>query len=182
MDEWDVLRAQELVEDTEDARVVGMTLAFKTRLKSSLPSAPTKPSLRVPWNCRGQVLGGGGWGKISGASDTYSHPLQPSVFVCVCVREKEREIVCVTVGQTSQGGTQCLVLQPTVASLLMSGWESVEPVVSPSPRLVPPAAGRGLDLCCTPGVTWPGACQSRSPNPKVLPGREIVKEGPRVPQ
>ena len=94
MDEWDVLRAQELVEDMEDARVVGMTLAFKTRLKSSLPSAPTKPSLRVPWNCRGQVLGGEGWGKISGASDTYSHPLQPSVFVCVCETERERDSVC----------------------------------------------------------------------------------------
>ena len=145
MDEWDILRAQEVVEDMEEAQVVGMTLPFKTRLKSSLPSAPTKLSLREPGNCRGQVLGDGGWGKISRASCTHSHRLQPSVCVCVCVRERKRDTACVTVGKMSQGGTHACLSSPQWPALcdrlLTSGWECIEPVVSPSLRLVPPAAG-----------------------------------------
>ena len=129
-----------MVEDTEDAQVVDVTLAFKTRLKSSLPSALTKPSLRVPWNCQGQGLGGGGWGKISRASDTHSHPCN-HLCLCMCVRET----VCVTVGQMPQGGTHACLSSPQWPVLcdcrLMSGWQCIEPVVSPSLRLVPPAAG-----------------------------------------
>lgn len=108
MDEWDIFRTQEVVEDTEDAQVVDVTLAFKTRLKSSLPSALTKPSLRVPWNCQGKVLGDGGWGKISKASDT----LTPAT-ICVC--ERERDSVCDSWANVT-GWHPCLPLQPTAAS------------------------------------------------------------------
>lgn len=115
---------------------MGVTLAFGTRLV-------------IPSLCYDQALGGPGtamdkcWGWIPRASDTHPHCLQLCMCVCACVRQLGKCHTAPMPVSLAHSGQCC------TAACLWSGCDCIEPVVTLSPRLVPPVAGQGLD----PGPT-----------------------------